>query len=703
MEARRIVSRFYTNLPTTLDPALLPMLKRQDGLLLDSAAVHAPYYQLPFRFLPAFPPIRPAVLHDIAVASQLLAEHLLLEDKLVDDQIGPGRMACVVASLASKYRLQHCLAYFHRHFPPDSLFWPIYESLWEEYLHAVLDEKIRHQSRSFDYSAEEMERIAKGKAAMGKVIPWALGVTTGEVAGARALTESWDLHSVSRQLYDDVRDWELDSAAGGPYSFLLTRAMGDAGLALDGQGPARASRERIGRAIFLSGWVDRTLAMAERYEQRASDSIRHLGCVQWEEWLRSHQVVVGRLRRDLSRLQQRAVHRARTAVAPAAPGVARLTADEIGASGVGLACRSALKFLLQEQQLGYPEAAHLWLQWTDPSIQAGSCCIWGETFQRALCTDTLLLARSAGLPVPDQVIAEEVHSLVGARAGNTRGGWLYFRDEAMCPDADDLGEIVQVIVGAALPQTRDLCDAALVLLLDHNSHPDGSLDTWIGDPAEGDSLRAKSYLEKIWGPEPDSEVMANVLYAMHLYDPRRFADPIHRGSKFLERAQDAAGFWDSTWYAGKYYGTWVCVRLLREVLPDSPALARARDYVIETQRPDCGWGEGESNPLQTALATLTLACLAREPRHEEIIAAGLRNLLETQSSSGAWRATEFITLDRARTRGTFQGLRSAKTQDLSSYASVTMTTAMCLEALLRGASVLHLHLNEELCESSRAG
>jgi squalene-hopene/tetraprenyl-beta-curcumene cyclase len=697
-ESQQIVSRFYTSLPQPLDRGLLPSLYEQDGLLLDSAAVHAPYYQLPFSFAPAFPPIRPELLHDIAVASQLLAEHLLLEDKLVDGQIGPGKVACAVASLASKYRLQQSLAYFHRQFSQDSLFWTAYDSLWQEYLHAVVAEKNRHLGRVSDYSVEEMERIAKGKAAMGKVIPWSLGIATGQLAAAEAIAESWDMHSVSRQLYDDVRDWDIDFSDSRAYSFLLTRAMRDAGLAEQGQGQVPASREQIGRAVFLTGWVDRTLAMAERYGERASESIRHLCCSEWEEWLASHQVVVGRLRKDLSRLQQRAVHRTRIAVEPA-PHRANPRAHKIGPITVRMACRNALRFLLQEQKLGYPEAAHLRLEWTDPGLRAGSCCVWGETFQRALCTDTLLLARSSGLPVPDDVMDGEVRSLVAARAGHTRGGWLYFGEHtAMCPDADDLGEIVQVIVRAGLPETRDLCEAPLRLLLDHNSHPDGSLDTWIADPEMPESVRAKAHLNKIWGAQPDSEVMANVLYAMHLYDAKGFANAIQRGAAFLEGAQDTAGFWDSTWYAGKYYGTWVCVRLLREALPNSPGVGMARNFLIDTQRPDGGWGEGETNPLQTAFATLGFACVAQHARGNEVISAGIRHLLETQSSSGAWPASEFIRLDRARTRGARPESRGAETEELSSYASVTMTTAMCLEALLGAARLLQWPLGEESCE-----
>ena len=116
------------------------------------------------------------------------------------------------------------------------------------------------------------------------------------------------------------------------------------------------------------------------------------------------------------------------------------------------------------------------------------------------------------------------------------------------------------------------------------------------------------FVRDVYGSGPDNEVIANLLYALTLYDRTRFAEIIQRGVAYLEGQQDLDGRWASRWCEGPYYGIYVCLRLLNTGWHSSPAIKSALSFLRKRQLLDGGWGvDGhKSDPLSTALALLGL-------------------------------------------------------------------------------------------------
>jgi squalene-hopene/tetraprenyl-beta-curcumene cyclase len=340
----------------------------------------------------------------------------------------------------------------------------------------------------------------------------------------------------------------------------------------------------------------------------------------------------------------------------------------------------ALRHLLEQWRLGFGEARHL-MGFPRELFSARDELQRGDVFQRAVIADALCDADELLAGELRPVIDHEIAYLLGRR-GAARGGWSYFPDlPELPPDADDLGQIMQVLVrrGRGEELSRH-CTEPLSILFDDNRHPDGSFETWI-IPAEGrtaeEELQAR-YASIAWGTGADAPVMANLLYALLLWDRRRYAEAIRHGARYVRRQQHADGSWSSAWYRGPYYGTYACLRLLHRVSPRSKEARRACEFLCCTQHADGGWGVlSESNALDTALALAGLAILATmEPRDElrERAERGRAYLCANRLAEGRWPATDFIRMDTGRATGT--------AGPILTYGSSTMTTTFVLKATL---------------------
>ncbi|HWU89461.1 MAG TPA: hypothetical protein VN253_19505 [Kofleriaceae bacterium] len=285
---------------------------------------------------------------------------------------------------------------------------------------------------------------------------------------------------------------------------------------------------------------------------------------------------------------------------------------------------------------------------------------------RAVALDALLDAYHAGLDVPPAVLAAEAVALLRGKHRQVRGGWSYTPDvPELPPDTDDLGQITQALFrlgGRALSLT---CDEGIRLALDA-AEPDGGIHTWILDPraASPADEMVRQYLGVMggWGVHP--EVVANFLYGLILVDPVRYAQPLQQGARYLKSVQAPEGFWPSKWYRGPYYGTFRAVAVLAALAPDSAALDRARSFLLSRQLPNGAFGEGEGEPLSTALACLALAQLGerRAATHAQSY------LLRVQEPDGGFPPVIWIS---------FPSMDGPV-----DYGSRTMTTAFCLKAML---------------------
>lgn len=385
----------------------------------------------------------------------------------------------------------------------------------------------------------------------------------------------------------------------------------------------------------------------------------------------------------------------------------------------------SLQFLAAQGQQGFAEAAHRMVFPQTQGFTSPQEEHQGDIFARALITDTLCDLRAHFGEVWQPLIEREINYLVGCQRQTGVGGWGYFPYlPELPPDADDLAQIMQVLVRSGRrDEAKKACELPLAVLLNDNYYPDGSFETWIipkHNPTPEQQLQGE-WARLAWGMGPDPDVMANLLYALALYDGERFSQVIEKGVTYLENQQKADGSWQSSWYHGPFYGTYVCLRLLALVRPLSPSIEQGMNFLGASQREDGGWGVEEiSEPLSTTLALLGLAMspsretdsvkgngvsppsdstLGKEQRdllhgdcvfrisppnlggekrnflHGDCVLKGLSYLQECyQQSEQSWPSCRFIRMELGRASGQVRAILF--------YGSRTITTAFVIKAIL---------------------
>jgi uncharacterized ParB-like nuclease family protein len=317
---------------------------------------------------------------------------------------------------------------------------------------------------------------------------------------------------------------------------------------------------------------------------------------------------------------------------------------------LGYLAAAACVRLEEERSCGYSQASH-WIKHKD-EITGRAGMLRGDIFARAIIADALCDARDAGLVEASAVLAAECAHFIEQRQRSGIGGWVYFPGlPGLPPDADDLAQVMQVLVRCRrIADILAFVEPPLSTLLSDCRHPNGAIDTWI-IPRHNRNVEQQiqaAYIAKVWGDTHDVEVIANLLYAIALYDLKRFERIVREGAIYIRDRQQTAGNWTATWYAGPFYGTFACVRLLAFV-GDYEPLSRARAFLLDGQLHDGGWGNGEpSDQLSTALAICALLALAGGTVMEaDVLPAARRGgeFLFATTACDDWRAPRFLHRD----------------------------------------------------------
>ena len=240
-----------------------------------------------------------------------------------------------------------------------------------------------------------------------------------------------------------------------------------------------------------------------------------------------------------------------------------------------------------------------------------------------------------------------------------RGDWALSR-----PDAPPGGWAFQY----ENPHYPDVDDTAVVGMLLHRN----------GDPAHAANVnRARDWILGMqsrnggWGAfdaDNNHDFLNNIPFADHgaLLDPptadvtarcvsflaqlgHRAEEPaMARAIAYLRADQEPDGSWFGRWGTNYIYGTWSVLCALNAAgLPhDDPAVRRAREWLLDRQRDDGGWGEDEesyaasapgeyraSTPSQTAWAMLGLMAAGETG---PAVDRGAQYLARTQREDGEW-------------------------------------------------------------------
>ena len=266
-------------------------------------------------------------------------------------------------------------------------------------------------------------------------------------------------------------------------------------------------------------------------------------------------------------------------------------------------------------------------------------------------------------------------------------GWAFEHHNEFYPDLDDTAMVL-----LALRHQLDGCDTLgdplppeLQLVSDWAAG-DGDQDS--SEATRGDRItaagrRAVAWMLAMqnrdggWGAfdrNNDRELLCHVPFADHnaMIDPSSpdltsrvlealskwgyaVGDPsVDRAVDYLRRTQQADGSWDGRWGVNYIYGTWQTLVGLEAigVSQGDPIVMRAANWLLACQQPSGGWGEspasyadrtlrgqGPTTASQTAWALLGLMSAGHEK--DAAVADGIRYLLDTQQSDGAWDEPEF--------------------------------------------------------------
>jgi squalene-hopene/tetraprenyl-beta-curcumene cyclase len=596
-----------------------------------------PFESQPYLFLAAFPRLTRQDAELVAVAGRLYLNSMLVLDEVIDRSHDSKQT--VTGTLRAEAMRFEAYQLLYRMFPPQAAFWQHFRTYLVDYSRACIEERrfAEGQRPWSEYTEELALFLARGKNGVAKATIAALVELAGDDRHQASLTASVIDHYTAWQMWDDLCDWKVDLRAGVP-SLLLARVLHEQ--------PPEAEREALikplAREIYYGGHARYVLDMAL---DLLADADREAAVVDeqlaWREVIARLRAECSALRQDVERIVRGNVERAREQpafelVLPAAEDPRRHLAEE------------ALGFVVEQWRYGFGEARHIMHLTHAEGFSAASEYHFGDVFQRALIADALCDANEALDGTLQPVVEHEARYLLSRCETTGVGGWRYFQTVSeVAPDADDLGQVMQVLLRAGLRgEAEQSCEGPLAVLLRDRARPDGSIETWIVPAADRtpEQERQLRFNEEKWGTGPDNEVVANLLYALTLYDRERFADTVRRGIGWLATRQEADGSWPSTWYYGPFYGTYVCLRLLAAVCPEAPEIAAAARFLESTQRIDGGWGAGaESDPLSSALAILGLRTAeGRATPPSPLVQRGMDYLTSVGQRSDPWPEVRFI-------------------------------------------------------------
>lgn len=591
----------------------------------------------PYLFLGAFPSLTPSDIRPLSIAGRLFACSIILYDKVMDRTstayLATSQALSVQAMQWEAYRLLHGM------FAPDAKFWQRFHSYLVEHAEACVKEQqfVVGELKWENYTEEVALKIAAGKNGIAKATIAGLVELAHDDAQFESFASSVNHFNIASQMWDDLRDWKEDLRTNTP-SLLLAR-IAPGGLKFADEVELARQTETLAREVYYDGHAKYVIELILESLDRAERMTSAVPDLAWHG-------VTAQLRRrcrlllnDVEQIVTNNVTRARRQPAFELPEL------QVENEWHAVAW-DALEFVVKQWRRGFGEARHIMRLANAEGFESKTEFHYGDIFQRALIADTLCDADEALRGALRPVLDYEVEYILSRRQEEGIGGWSYFHDvPEIAPDADDLGQVMQAMLRAGYEShVKQFCEIPLSVLLRDNTRAEGSIETWIVPLANRSARqeRQAEFNQTKWGTGPDTDVMANLLFALELYDPNRFADVVRRGATYLEGLQDADGSWSSRWYYGAYYGTYVCVRLLAAACPDSPALGRAREFLRRSQHADGGWGMSDaSDPLSTSLALLGLSYVANAADGRRVAAA--RNYLaDCREPDRGWRGVEFI-------------------------------------------------------------
>lgn len=602
------------------------------------------YERYPALFHDYYPTIRSQIVAQLSEAGFAFYKSVLELDAIIDNQ-ETYRIFSVLELQESAIKKLSLV------FPEDSHFWKLWQQRKTEYKEAIALEKELH----YHFCDKKYCEVADKKSAFGKVAIDSLYVISEEKDTSlyKNLLQSHQYFSLGFQIYDDVIDFREDFN-GSQFNI----AVYELSKQLNFQNYSNA--EPLHKIFYIKGLGFELLQKSINSFEKAKTYLNDTES-EWYKTITEMQdavcafydntfayIEILKKKNELKKIPQKRSF---------------LEYSPIQNSAI----KKGMDFIAKKFSENYVELQHFMYLSNKEGFENMQQIHYSDTFQRAMLNDCLLQI-SEKLNLKTDVFFREENLYILEKINKDEiGGWSYFPTvQEIAADIDDLGQIMQQFI---LTKNREWVDTyclnATNTAIEDRTTENGGIETWIipKKPKNEKQIKQDFFNTTKWGKGPDVEVVANFLYALFLYNAEKYTGTIKKGIDYLVSEQKKEGFWESRWYYGNYYGTYVCIRLLtcfHEKYTD--AKQKALQFLLHSQNQDGSFGKEEHRILSTSFARMSLKYYDID---EKILENSERFLLENQNENGSWKAENFI-----------------KPKANEPYKSQTLTTAFVLKSFL---------------------
>jgi len=570
------------------------------------------YAYYPFLFAEAFVE-RPSagdleVLQKLNTASCLYYMHLILSDRVIDNDLYNDRAELVLLSNHLQRKALHLLCTL---FPRDSRFWNIFSDYHEQFTTAILEEHRRHSGTYQPFSQDDLVRIAAGKCAIAKTATAALTILFKKPEFLEPFSLSQDCFHVAFQLADDVKDWRRDYGAK-QYSFVLSKVIQAHNLRAELDCASKPETELIGKMMFFSGIAEYALELSLAYYEKAFAAVNNITCQQWKNVIQSN---IDSVMKDKWLLHgTRKAGLSKHTVPPLA------THDKTHRVGDSRAVEMALSHASEFLVAGFERERH----WSDFLTNVGESTDW--------VTGYVGYCISKHGPA-DPVLTKAVNAIKQDRFPH--GGWGYSR--WVCVDADSTAACLRFLHNAGIEKENLLKD--LNALCQHQKS-DGGFSTYASPTEIRHVIKASQDNQLEGWCSSHLCVTAAALQVLLELGQTVEGREVRSAIDFILSRQHPEGYWESYWWDGRIYGTANSIMALIQADKTHfiEPIEKAIHWLLDVQQQDGGWNNGiesESKPFHTGLALQALIDFDAGALHVPI-EKGMQWLLSNQLTDGTW-------------------------------------------------------------------
>lgn len=592
------------------------------------------------------------ILNQLSFAGYLYYQSILILDSVIDDK----KLSNIyLVTILQEETIKTLTSIYGK----DSYFFTLWNSRRKEYFNAI---KIEKSFKLKDFvSFEEYKNLADKKSAFGKVAIDSMHSISNfkNLERYNQLIESHKLFSVGFQLYDDIKDFKEDIEKGQfNWAVQSLKEKIDFDSYVD-------NIEALNKLLYLEGVGQKVMSLSISYLDKALNVLNN----QESGWKTVIKNTKNKIQSYLD-ITNGYIKTLQTKIS-LRNGKKKNTYHFFNYDAVtDIVIKKGLSFIENEYNDNYANLKHIMYLGDYEGFSNENDVHVSDTFQRALLNDCLLSVLNRFNIDADNFLNTECDYLVKQRNHDSVGGWSYFPSVIeVAADIDDLGQIIQFFVNTNKDNyISNYCKKPIEIALQDRMRKNGGVETWI---IQKENLTEKQknqvyFNENKWGTGPDVEVVANFSYALTLLKSDKYKEEINKMSKFIISQQRTDNLWDSRWYYGDFYGTYVCLRVLTLFEENKGTIFESLDSICKRQLNDGGFGltiNDDSDSLSTSLALLSLKL---HNGKEFLIAINKAEqfLLSNQNNDGSWNAVDFI-----------------KPKVNEPYKSKSMTTGFVLKAL----------------------